>query len=66
MERAPLSFATLFYRRMQEEKALVEKSLADGGCRDISDYRERVGKLNGLRTAEREFGELMKKFGEEE
>ena len=59
------SWSELFLEKIRENLNNKADDLATGCASDFSDYRFRVGVIEGLATAEREFLDIMERLKRE-
>ena len=54
----------LLNRKFNEQIEFFSQSLSDGVAKDYADYREMCGVIKGLRTAQLELNDLLRKIKE--
>jgi len=54
----------LLDKKLQENIQQIVDSLSDGGAKDYAHYKELCGAIRGLRTAQRETKDLVRKLKE--
>ena len=52
----------LLNKKFEEEIKSVVQVLCDGGAKSYDHYKELSGTIRGLRTAQRELGDLVRKL----
>ena len=52
--------------KIQEQIDLLIGSLSDGVVKDYAEYKDMCGAIRGLRTAQREINDLVRKLKEED
>lgn len=56
----------LLGEKIQEQIDLLIGSLSDGVVKDYAEYKDMCGAIRGLRTAQREINDLVRKLKEED
>jgi hypothetical protein len=49
-------------KKFEEEVKSISQVLCDGGAKSYDHYKELSGTIRGLRTAQRELGDLVRKL----
>ena len=60
------SFTDLFRKKIEEEAQLIVNDIAGGGPSDYPEYKEQVGRINGLICAKRILNELEDEYLKQE
>ncbi len=59
-----LKIFELLNRKFNEQIEFFNQSLSDGVAKDYADYKEMCGVIKGLRTAQLELNDLVRKIKE--
>ena len=56
-----IDVAQYIFALIRERRALVREGLENNGVKDMEQYRELMGELNGLNLVQRELSDMLKK-----
>jgi|TARA_R110000824_G_scaffold146683_2_gene315765 hypothetical protein len=56
-----IDVAQYIFALIRERRALVREVLENNGVKDMEQYRELMGELNGLNLVQRELSDMLKK-----
>ena len=56
-----IDVAQYIFALIRERRALVREDLENNGVKNMEQYREHMGELNGLNLVQRELSDMLKK-----
>jgi hypothetical protein len=60
------SVMDLLQKKLEERKQLIVESVGNGAAKDYAEYRDLCGVIRGLKTAQQEIEDLVRKLKDDD